>query len=204
MKIMKQTLVTMLLMVVALTASAEDKKGEGLNEKFFNARVAEMVYRLDLTEEQQAKFTPIYRRYCEEMRATMGPHGKRRHHDGDCKHEGDCKKHDGDCKKHDGDCKKKDGEMKRPKAPKTDEERLARTKERMERQQKAQAIRLRYVDEFATVLTADQVSRFFDIEHKIQQKMMDRRRHHKGDRMRGPGKGHFGGPDKAPRMQKND
>ena len=45
----------------------------------------------------------------------------------------------------------------------------------MQRQQQAQAIRLRYVDEFTTVLTASQVSRFFEVESEIQKKLMLRR-----------------------------
>ena len=43
------------------------------------------------------------------------------------------------------------------------------------RQQQAQAIRLRYVDEFSTVLSASQVSRFFEVENDIQKKLLQRR-----------------------------
>ena len=45
----------------------------------------------------------------------------------------------------------------------------------MQRQQQAHAIRMRYVDEFATVLSAGQVSRFFEVESEIQNKLMQRR-----------------------------
>ena len=63
----------------------------------------------------------------------------------------------------------------------TDEQKLQLTKHRMERQQQAQAIRLKYIDEFATVLTAQQVSRFYEVEGQIQRKLMNRRRHHHHD-----------------------
>ena len=141
---MKQMMTTLLMLLVVLTASAQEKKGDALNEKYFDAKVSELVYRLEMTDEQKAKFVPVYRRYCEEMRSTMG-----RHH--------------------------------RQGKPQTDEERLARTRQRMERQQQAQTIRLRYVDEFAKVLTASQVSRFYEVEGKIQKKLMERRKHHRGN-----------------------
>ena len=143
---MKQMMISALLLFVAMTAGAQGSKQEAINEKFFDAKVSELVYRLDMTDEQKTKFTPIYRRYCEEMRATWGT-------------------------------------MQRPQKgqkPQTDEEKLARTKQKMERQQKAQSVRLKYVDEFAKVLTAQQVNRFFEVESKIQKKLMDRRKHPKG------------------------
>ena len=46
----------------------------------------------------------------------------------------------------------------------------------MQRQQQAQAIRLRYIDEFRTVLSVSQVSRFFEVESDIQKKLLQRRR----------------------------
>lgn len=139
---------SIVLTLVALTATAQDKRGTALNEKYFNAKVSELVYRLDMSDEQKAKFVPIYRRYCEEMRAAMG-------------------------------------HRTRPTKPATDEERLARTKQRMERQQQAQAVRLKYVDEFSTALSAQQVSRFFEVENNMQKKLMERRMHHrKGMRAR--------------------
>ena len=59
--------------------------------------------------------------------------------------------------------------------PLADEERLELTKRKMQRQQQAHAIRMRYVDEFATVLSAVQVSRFFEVESEIKNKLMQRR-----------------------------
>ncbi len=163
---MKQTLISLLLLV-ALTATAQEKDWKQLREKFFNAKVSELAQQLELTDEQKAGFVPIYRQYNDEMRATMGPPFPSRgpHKDG--------------AGQNDGDAQKK---------PLTDEERLARTKMHMERQQKAQAIRLKYVDEFSKVLTPKQVNKFFEVEFEIQKKLMNRHKHPRGKR-HGPDNG---------------
>ena len=155
-------MMTMLLAIVAMTATAQDKKGDEIHEKFFDARVRELVYRLDMTDDQKAKFTPIYKRYCEEMRGLMGMKGMK-----GMKEMKEMKE-------------KQKGEKKQL----TDEEKLARIKKRMERQQQAQAIRLKYLDEFATVLSAHQVNKFFDVEGKMQKKLMERKMHHKGKKVK--------------------
>jgi Spy/CpxP family protein refolding chaperone len=141
----------MLLFVAAMTAGAQNDKAAAINEKFFQAKVSEVAQRLEMTDEQRAKFEPVYRRYNNEMRALWGRHPKRH--------------------------RSEYGQRE----PLTDEQKLQLTKRRMERQQQAQAIRLKYIDEFATVLTAQQVSRFYDVEGQIQKKLMDRRRHHHHD-----------------------
>ncbi len=148
---MRQVLITMLLFVAAMTAGAQNDKAAAINEKFFQAKVSEVAQRLEMTDEQRAKFEPVYRRYNNEMRALWGRHPKRH--------------------------RSEDGHRE----PLTDEQKLQLTKHRMERQQQAQAIRLKYIDEFATVLTAQQVSRFYEVEGQIQKKLMNRRRHHHHD-----------------------
>jgi hypothetical protein len=45
----------------------------------------------------------------------------------------------------------------------------------MELQQQAQGIRMKYIDKLATVLNADQVERFFEVESIIQKKLKERR-----------------------------
>lgn len=140
---MKQYIITLLMMLTTLTVSAQD--ANKLNERYFQAKVREMVLRLGITDEQQKMFVPIYRRYSEKMRATVG-------------------------------------EYKTPTKPLTDKERLTLTKRKMERQQQAQTIRMHYVDEFATVLSAEQVSRFFEVESEIQKKLMQRRQKSSQDR----------------------
>ncbi len=164
---MKQIVLSVMLMLVALTATAQDKKSETLNEKYFEARVSELTYRLDLTDEQKSKFTPIYRRYTEEMFSIMAPH----------KRKGDWKKRDN---KQATD--QKDGDVKQKKEKLTDEEKLARMKMRMEKQKKAQDIRLKYMDEFSKVLTAKQVNKFYEVESKMQKKLKVRRQHPKGNK----------------------
>ena len=49
------------------------------------------------------------------------------------------------------------------------------TKRRMLLQQQAQGIRMKYVDELATVLTPTQLERFFEVESIIQKKLMERK-----------------------------
>lgn len=137
---MKQMMTILLMGLMVTTAAAQKQKGNEFNQKLFDAKVSELVYRLDMTDEQKAKFIPVYRRYNEEMRAAWG-------------------------------------ERKKPQKPITDEERLTLTKQKMERQQRVQAVRMKYVDEFSTVLTASQVSRFYDVESRIQKKLMDRKLH---------------------------
>jgi len=166
---MKQFVLAIMMLFAALTAAAQDNKGEALNEKFFDARVSELVYRLDMTDEQKAKFVPIYRRYTEEMFSVMGPHKKK----GDWKKKGDRQASAGNS-----------GEAKQKKQQLTDEEKLARMKQRMEKQKKAQDIRLKYLDEFSKVLTAKQVNQFYEVENKIQKKLKDRRQHPKGNKNR--------------------
>jgi len=160
---MKKILFAVMLMCVALTATAQDKKGESLNEKYFDAKVSELVYRLDMTSEQKEKFVPIYRRYNDELHAVMGPHMKKK----------------GEWKKGDKKVEKKDGEAQQPKQKLTEEQKLARTKQRMEMQQKVQNIKLKYMDEFCKVLDAGQMNKFYDVERKIQKKLQDRRMHPK-------------------------
>lgn len=126
----------MMLMLVSLITSAQDVAK--LNERYFQAKVRELVIRLEITDAQKTKFIPLYRQYSEEMRATVG-------------------------------------QRQIPAGSLSDKERLALTKRRLERQQQAQTIRLRYIDKFSTILTAQQVSRFFDVESEIQKKLIQRR-----------------------------
>ena len=129
---------TMLLVIVAITAGAQEKKNENFAERMFEAKVREMTYRLELTDAQKEKFVPIYRQYNNEMRAAWG-------------------------------------ERRKPGKPANEQESLAATKAKMERQQRAQAVRIKYVDEFAKVLDAKQVKRFFEVENNMQKKMMQRK-----------------------------
>lgn len=128
----------MALVLIGLNSSAnEDNKGS-LNERLYKAKVRELVYRLHITADQQKKFEPIYRSYCEEMKALWA-------------------------------------ERKRPIKPSTSTDAAAIAKRKMEMQQRAQGIRMKYIDKLATVLNANQVDRFFEVESIIQKKLKERR-----------------------------
>ena len=68
-------------------------------------------------------------------------------------------------------------------------------KDRIASQQAAQAIRLKYVDEFAAVLAPEQLCRLYDVEGQIQHKLKARKNEGK------PGQGPMPGgrPGKGPR-----
>lgn len=62
----------------------------------------------------------------------------------------------------------------RPIKPSTSSDAAAIAKRKMEMQQRAQGIRMKYIDKLATVLNADQVSRFFEVESIIQKKLKEK------------------------------
>jgi hypothetical protein len=66
-------------------------------------------------------------------------------------------------------------DRKRPIKPSSSSEAAAIAKRKMEMQQRAQGIRMKYIDRFATVLNANQVNRFYDVESIIQKKLKQRR-----------------------------
>ena len=121
-------------MLVSLSSVAGDENKGSLNERLYRAKVRELVYRLHITADQQKKFEPIYRNYCEEMSALWA-------------------------------------ERKRPIKSNTSSGAAAIAKRKMEMQQRAQGIRMKYIDKLAAVLNADQVDRFFEVESIIQKKL---------------------------------
>lgn len=136
---MKKLILTLFIGLSAVTAFGQNQDEE-VNQRFFEAKIREFVYRLQFTDEQRDAFIPIYKRYSDEMRAAMG-------------------------------------EWKKPEGrPETSEEAAARAKARIERQQMAQSIRLKYIDEFAAVLAPEQVSRLYEVEGQINRKLMERKR----------------------------
>ena len=140
---MKKIVIIMVLALMGLAATAGGSNGgslneRSLNERFYQAKLREMVYRLHITPEQQKKFEPMYRDYCEEMTALWA-------------------------------------ERKRPVKPSTSRDAAAISKRKMEMQQRAQGIRMKYIDKFATVLNVNQIDRFFEVESIIQKKLKERR-----------------------------
>lgn len=130
-------MILMALVIISLTALAEENGNSSLNERLYKAKVRELVYRLHITPEQQKKFEPIYRNYCEEMSALWAS-------------------------------------RKRPIKPSNSSDAAALSKRKMELQQQAQGIRMKYIDRLATVLNADQVERFFEVESIIQKKLKEK------------------------------
>ena len=149
---MKRFLISLLIGLSALTAFGQEKS-EAVNLRYFEAKIRELVYHLNLTDQQKEAFIPIYRRYNDEMRAVVG-------------------------------------ERKKPESrPGTSEEAAAVAKARIERQQQAQSIRMKYVDEFATVLKPDQLSRLYEVEGQIQRKLMNRKDGNRRGESRGSNEG---------------
>lgn len=136
---MKRMLIPIILCLSSLTAICQEKATE-VNNRFFEAKIREFVYRLELTDKQRDEFIPIYKRYSDEMHEAVGE--RQRDHE---------------------------------KAA-TSEEAAAMAKEHIERQQKAQAVRMKYVDEFAQVLTPSQLGRLFEVENQIQRKLLNYKR----------------------------
>lgn len=138
MDITKRIMLLLLVTLIGLTTAAQDKKEGSLNERLYKAKVRELVYRLHITPEQQKKFEPIYRSYCEEMSALWA-------------------------------------ERKRPIKPSTSSDAASIAKRKMEMQQRAQGIRMKYIDQLATALTPNQVEHFFEVESVIQKKLKEKR-----------------------------
>lgn len=134
---MKKIMILMVVMLIGLTSMANDNSNGSLNERLYKAKVRELVYRLHITPDQQKKFEPIYRSYCEEMRELWAS-------------------------------------RKRPIKPSTSNDAAAIAKRKMEMQQRAQGIRIKYIDRLATVLNAEQVDRFFEVESIIQKKLKEK------------------------------
>lgn len=138
MNVMKKIFIIMIVALISITGMAQSSNNGSLNERLYKAKVRELVYRLHITPEQQKKFEPIYRDYCEEMTDLWN-------------------------------------DRKRPIKPSSSSDAAAIAKRKMEMQQRAQGIRMKYIDRFATVLNANQVDRFYEVESIIQKKLKQRR-----------------------------
>ena len=168
---MKKSFILIAMLLVAFTAAAQEKKDQDPKERFFQARVKEMVYRLNITDEQKPEFVKVYRAYSAAMHEAIGQKPKR---------EGMQR----------GENRQKEGNQAKPERRKiTMEEAVKLEKGKVERQQKAQAVKLQYIDEFAKVLKPEQLVRFFGVEQQIQQKLNSRQQGRKpgmnGQRARG-------------------
>lgn len=187
---MKKLILTLLLVITATVASAQQKNDENFAKRLFEARLAEVCLRLQLTDEQKNKFAPIYEQYCKEMselrdkqheghrpmRPGMRPekHAEKRpamrpgmrRPEGHAKPEARKRPADADKAKQPTDANKT--------KQLSDADKVKNMKNHMEKQMKAQEIRLTYADKFATVLSDKQLLKFYEVENKIQEKLHQR------------------------------
>lgn len=209
---MKQSIITLLFLIAATVSNAQTPDEENFSKRLFEARLAEVALRLNLTDEQKTKFAPVYEQYCNEMnelvsrprdgRPMMGrpngpgmrPDGPRMRPNGPRMNPEDPDAPRGDKdkkaapkakadKKDKGD-KKDKADRKRPerKPEMSAADKVKHMKERMEKQKKAQEIRLNYIDKFAAILTEQQLVDLYEVENDIQKKMRERvQKAHKKD-----------------------
>ena len=185
--VMKKSLFFIAMLLVSFTMAAQDNGNrEEMKEKFFQAKVKEMVYRLDITDEQKPEFVKVYRAYTDAIKEAYGEGRPSR----PMPPKGGMKK---------GEKPQADqAEAKPERKQLTTEEVVKIEKEKIERQQRVQAVKLQYIDEFAKVLDAKQLSRFFNVEAQIQNKLRAKQqgaRHGKGMR---PGNGPRPGKGQRP------
>ncbi len=135
---MKKLAILSVLFFSVLTLRAQTLDSVSVNDRFFEMKVREMVYRLEITDSQKTEFVAVYKRFTDEMRSVFG-------------------------------------ERRQPQKPQTAQEAAEIEKMHIMRQQRAQAVRLKYVDELSKVLNANQLHKFFEVESDIQRKLRERR-----------------------------
>lgn len=134
---MKRFAFAILLCLASVAAMAQSTT---FNQRLFDAKMAEMAYRLKLTDKQTADFRPVYEQYNKDMIAAWGE-----------------------------PCTQSKTK------PQTSNEASAQIKRRMERQKRAQEVRIRYTDRFAAILNAEQMQQFFKVENGIQKRLRERK-----------------------------
>lgn len=134
---MKRFAFAILLCLASVAAMAQSTT---FNQRLFDAKMAEMTYRLKLTDKQTADFRPVYEQYNKDMIAAWGE-----------------------------PCTQSKTK------PQTSNEASAQIKRRMERQKRAQEVRIRYTDRFAAILNAEQMQQFFKVENGIQKRLRERK-----------------------------
>ena len=186
MVIMKKSLIFIAMLLVSFTMAAQDGKKEDMKEKFFQAKVKEMGYRLDITDEQKPEFVKVYRAYTDAMREAFGEGRPNR----PMPPKGEVKKGEKP--------QANQAEAKPERKQLTTEEVVKMEKEKAERQQRVQAVKLQYIDEFAKVLDAKQLSRFFNVEAQIQNKLRTKQQGARNGKGMRPGNGPRPGKGQRP------
>jgi len=130
---MKKLLFYILMTLLWVPAMAQHSNTRQFNQRLFDAKVAQIVKSLNMTDEKKAQFVPIYKDYSEEMIKVWN-----------------------ELESSSGD-------------------EMEQLKRDMLRQERSQAIRLKYTDRFAKVLTAQEISKFYKVENEIQRRLKERR-----------------------------
>jgi len=183
---MKKYFISALIALMSFSAFAQETK-ESLNQRFFDTKIKEFTYRLDLSDKQKALFIPVYQRYCDEMHAAMAPQKDKKHNQNavEMREKPNWKPGEEPEKVRFGS---NPGAMKpefkhgdKPGKPEMSSEAAAiMVKGKIRHQMAAQEIRLKYVDEFAEILEPHQLVRLFDVESQIQKDLFMRKNGHKG------------------------
>lgn len=159
----------LLLMFCVTTCVMAQHVRKDFQERLFQARLAEVCLRLDLTDEVKEKFAPVYEQYClalQSLRPTP------------------MKQNPSEMKKPSVGGMKKGLGMAHPKGDKdlpskgqhgmTDAQKVKNIKNKMEAQHHAQEIRLAYMEKFSAILTDSQLIKFYEVEEDIQRKLHER------------------------------
>lgn len=164
---MKKTLL-ILMLVFSSAAQAQKPGGKEFEQRLYEARLAEVCLRLELTDETKERFAPVYEQYCNDLHALrpksmpQKPPKMKAGEEGRQKGPG--------MPRHKGGM----GKPSKNKPDMTDAEKLKGIKGRMEAQQRAQEIRLTYMEKFSTILTDNQLVKFYEVEEDIQRKLHER------------------------------
>lgn len=149
---MKKMIFSVLMVMGALVAFAQDKPADDgqMRQKLFDAKMREMVYRLEITDAQKPEFEKVYREYDSEIHALLEKCGPNFHK------------------------KKADKELRDKEKSAADV--AAVMKQRLDAQKMVLEVRSSYIDHFAKVLDGKQLRKFFDVEKNMQDKLRKGRR----------------------------
>lgn len=178
-----------MLLFIATAVNAQQKNEDNFSKRLYEVRLAEVSLRLNLSDKQKADFAPIYEQYCNEMSQLLGkPRGGRRFGRPGMQPGRKGMQPGGPGARPEGGKMRPDAAGGKNKADggdagkerMSDAEKVKHMKERMEKQKKAQEIRLRYADKFAAVLTDKQLVNFYDVEDDMMERLRSRANHTRG------------------------
>lgn len=162
---MKKIILLFLLLSAFGKTFAQERGTRDFDKRLFQARLAEVCYRLNLSDEVKEKFAPIYEQYCSELHALSPKSAQPKMHSPEA----------GKPKRPDMPSSK-GGKALPPKhkSERNDAERVKDIKHRLEAQHLMQELRLSYLEKFGEVLTDKQLVAFYEVEEDIQRKLHQR------------------------------